>query len=117
MGISNFKKGTRQKVHVEQQKLIENAEVRFVICYWGIEEQIYWFGGNEQWNKCPPPQKALFSHNTSEILQSGLGMARHVYTNASKKYSQNVDWKLGSNTMLFEVWKICINLAEFLAIL
>ena len=40
-------------------------------------------------------------------------MASHVYTNASEKYSQNADSKLGSNTMVFESGKICINLADF----
>ena len=84
-----------------------------------LGEQFYWFQGNEQWNKYPPPQEALFSRITShsDTLHSGRGMARHVYINASEKYSQNVDSKLGSNPMLFEGWKICVNLAEFLAIL
>ena len=69
--------------------------------------QIYWFEGSEQWNKYPPPQKALFSNITShsDTLHSGLGIAKHAYTNASEKYSQNVDSKLGSNPMLFEVEK------------
>ena len=52
----------------------------------------------------PASQKALFSHITShsDTLHSGRGMARYVYTNASEKYSQNVDSKLVSNPMLFE---------------
>ena len=50
------------------------------------------------------PQEALFSHITSHsnTLYSGRGMARHVYTNAGEKYSQNVDSKLGSNPMMFD---------------
>ena len=40
-------------------------------------------------------------------------MARHVFTNASEKYSQNADSKLGSNPMVFEGGKICVNLVEF----
>ena len=47
------------------------------------------------------PGGSLKSHYFSlrhHTLQSGRGMARQVYTNASKKYmySQNVDSKLGS---------------------
>ena len=40
-------------------------------------------------------------------------MERHVYTNASEKYSQNADSKLGSNPMVFEGGTICISLADF----
>ena len=52
----------------------------------------------------PASPGGSFSHITShsETLQSGRGMARHVYTNASEKCSQNVDSKLWSNPMLFE---------------
>ena len=66
-----------------------------------------------------PPQEALFGYITShyDSLHSGQGMARHVYTNASEKYSQNVDLKLRSNPMLFEDWKICINQSACLAVL
>ena len=40
-------------------------------------------------------------------------MAGHVYTNASEKYSQNADSKLGSNPMMFGGGKVCIYLANF----
>ena len=55
--------------------------------------------------KYSPPQEALFSYITShsDTLHSGRGMARHIYTNASEKYYQNVDSRLGSNPMLFEL--------------
>ena len=55
--------------------------------------------------RIPPPKGAFFSHITShsDTLHSGRGMARHVYTNTSETYSQNVDSKLGSNPMLYEV--------------
>ena len=103
MGIRNFKKGTRQKAHGEQQKLVNRERWNaFIYLLLGNREQIYWFEENEEWNKYPSPQGAVFSHITShsDTLHSGRGVARQVYTNASEKYSQNV-WNWGLTPCCF----------------